>query len=247
MGLLTAFQFLTIIPLRRETGAGDMGRSLAFFPFVGLVIGGLLYGLDRLLELAFPLALVNILLIVVLIVVTRALHFDGFIDTCDGLAGGNSPAARLEIMRDSRVGAFGVLGACCLILLMYVSLSVLPDEWRMEALILMPAIARWTMVYAVVFYPYARKSEGLGTSFKEGARWPSALVATAITLAACAGLMRLDGLAVMAAAWLISLLVAFYLSRKLGGLTGDSYGAINEVVEVAVLILIPLITWSYVI
>jgi adenosylcobinamide-GDP ribazoletransferase len=231
--------------LRRKTEVGQLGRSLAFFPFVGLVIGGLLYGLDRLLELAFPMALVNIMLIIVLVVVTRALHFDGFIDTCDGLAGGRTPVARLEIMRDSRVGGFGVVGACCLILLMYVSLSVLPDEWRMEGLILMPAIARWTMVYAVVAYPYARGGGGLGTSFKEGARWLWAAVATAIALAACMGLMWLEGLAVMAGAWFIAFIAAFYLSRKLGGLTGDTYGAINEVIEVAVLILIPLITWSY--
>ena len=245
MGVIAAFQFLTIVPLRQKTEVGELGRSLAFFPFVGLVIGGLLYGLDRLLELAFPAALVNILLIIALIVVTRALHFDGFIDTCDGLAGGSTPEARLEIMRDSRVGGFGVVGACCLILLLYVSLSILPDEWRMEALILMPAIARWTMVYAVTAYPYARGGEGLGTGFKEGAGWPWAAVATAITLAACMGLMWLDGLAVMAGAWSIAFIAAFYLSRKLGGLTGDTYGAINEVVEVAVLILIPLITWSY--
>jgi adenosylcobinamide-GDP ribazoletransferase len=222
-----------------------MGRSLAFFPLVGLVIGGFLYGLDRLLELAFPLFLVNILLIVALVVVTRALHLDGFVDTCDGLAGGGSPEARLQIMRDSRVGAFGVIGACCLILLQYVALTVLPGQQRLAALVLMPAVARWTMVCAVFVFPYARRGQGLGASFKEGAGWPALALATAITLGACFGLLRLDGLAVMAGAWAISLALAAYLSSKLGGLTGDTYGAINEVVEAAALILIPLVTWSY--
>ena len=245
MGLIAAIQFLTIVPFKRELNAGDMGRSLAYFPVVGLIIGGFLYGLDRLLQLAFPLGLVNILLIIALIIITRALHLDGFIDTCDGLAGGNTPEKRLEIMRDSRVGSFGVVGACSLLLLMYVSLAVLPDGQRLEALILMPTIARWTMVYAVVAYSYSRKQQGLGTSFKEGASWTKAVLATAITLAACAGLMRLEGLAVLASAWFISFLLSYYLSRKLGGLTGDTYGAINEVVGVSVLILIPLITWSY--
>ncbi len=245
MGLAAAFQFLTAIPLRRETSAEDMGRSRPFFPVVGLMLGGLLLGLDRLLELALPPGLVNILLVIALIVVTRALHLDGFIDTCDGLAGGNSPASRLEIMRDSRVGSFGVVGALCLILLLYISLTVLPDEYRLEALVLAPALSRWTMVYAVIAYPYARKGQGLGTSFRDGATWSGAAVATAITLAACAGLLRLDGLAVMAAAWAVAFVTAWYLSRKLGGLTGDTYGAINEVVQVGVLVLIPLITWSY--
>lgn len=245
MGLLAAFQFLTIIPFGRRVNAHEIGRSLAYFPLVGLVIGGLLLGLDRLLELAFPSNLVNVLLIIALIIVTRALHLDGFIDTCDGLAGGHSPRARLEIMRDSRVGSFGVAGAICLILLKYVSLTLLPEGQRLAALILMPAIARWTIVYAVFAYPYARKEQGMGVSFKEGANWPRVTIATAITLGSCLGLMWLEGLAVMASAWLFSLLMAIYLSRKLGGLTGDTYGAINEVVEVAILILIPLITWSY--
>lgn len=245
LSVLAAFQFLTIAPLRRASQGREIGQSVAWFPLVGLVIGGLLYGLDRLLELAFPEILVNILLVVALIVVTRALHLDGFIDTCDGLAGGGSPEARLSVMRDSRVGAFGVVGACSLILLLFVSLTVLPEAYRMEALVLMPAISRWTMVYAILAYSYARKDQGLGTAFKEGAGWLRGVAATLVTLAACVGLMRLEGLAVMAAAWLVALLVATCLSRKLGGLTGDAYGAINEVVQVAVLILIPLITWSY--
>jgi adenosylcobinamide-GDP ribazoletransferase len=246
LGLAAAIQFLTVVPLRRETSAGDIGRSLPFFPVVGLALGGLLLGLDRLFGLAFPAALVNILLIIALIVVTRALHVDGFIDTCDGLAGGSSADSRLEIMRDSRVGSFGVIGAVCLVLLLYVSLTLLPEQHRQAALVLAPAISRWTMVYAIAAYPYARKGQGLGATFKDGATRPRVAIATAVTLAACGGLLRLDGLAVMAASWLVAAAAAWYLSKKLGGLTGDTYGAINEVVQVAVLILIPLITWSYV-
>jgi len=245
LGFLAAIQFLTIIPLRREIGAREVGQSLAYFPLVGLMIGGFLFGLDRLLGLAFPPGVVNVLLVIALVILTRVLHLDGFIDTCDGLAGGQSPEARLRVMRDSRVGSFGVVGACCLILLKYVSLVFLPGEQRLVALVLMPAMARWTMVYAVFAHPYAREGQGMGASFKEWASWPRMAIATAITLAASLALMRFEGLAVMASAWLISLAMASCLSKKLGGLTGDTYGAINEVVEVAVLILIPLITWSY--
>jgi adenosylcobinamide-GDP ribazoletransferase len=85
----------------------------------------------------------------------------------------------------------------------------------------------------------------MGKIFHEGTNWPWLAIATAITLASCLGLMWLTGLAVMAAAMLIALLIANWLSGKLGGLTGDTYGAINELAEVSVLILIPLITWSY--
>ena len=244
MGFVAALQFLTIFPIRLKASTQALRRSIAYFPLVGLLIGGIIYGLDRLLTLAFPISLVNILLIIALAAMTRALHLDGFIDTCDGLAGGHSPDERLKIMRDSRVGGFGVVGGCLLILLQYVALTVVPHEHRMAALLLMPTIARWTMVYAIFAYPYARE-QGMGKIFQEGTNWPWLAMASAITLASCLGLMGLNGLAVMAAAMLVALLVANWLSGKLGGLTGDAYGAINELVEVSVLILIPLITWSY--
>jgi adenosylcobinamide-GDP ribazoletransferase len=244
LGFVAALQFLTIFPIRLKASTQALRRSIAYFPLVGLLIGGIIYGLDRLLTLAFPISLVNILLIIALAAMTRALHLDGFIDTCDGLAGGHSPDERLKIMRDSRVGGFGVVGGCLLILLQYVALTVVPHEHRMAALLLMPTIARWTMVYAIFAFPYARE-QGMGKIFQEGTNWPWLAMASAITLASCLGLMGLNGLAVMAAAMLVALLVANWLSGKLGGLTGDAYGAINELVEVSVLILIPLITWSY--
>jgi len=244
LGLVAAIQFLTIFPVRLKVSANALRRSIAYFPLVGMLIGGILYGLDRLFTLAFPISLVNILLIIALAAMTRALHLDGFIDTCDGLAGGHSPEERLAIMRDSRVGGFGVVGGSLLILLQYVALTVVPTEHRMEALLLMPTIARWTMVYAIFAYPYARK-QGMGKIFREGTNWPWLAIATAITLAASLALMGLNGLAVMAAALFVALLIANFLSKRLGGLTGDTYGAINEVTEIAVLILIPLITWSY--
>ncbi len=246
MGLIAALQFLTIVPIRVNVSTPALRRSLAYFPLVGLMIGGFLYGLDRLFALAFPDSLTNILLVIALALVTRALHLDGFIDTCDGLAGGRSPEDRLKIMRDSRVGGFGVVGGCCLILMQYVALTALPLEYRMEALILMPAIARWTMVYAVFAHPYARE-QGLGTVFHQQKTFPWLVIATAIILAASIGLMRLEGLAITAAALIVAMLMGVYLNKKLGGLTGDAYGAINEVIQVAVLILIPLITWSYVV
>ncbi len=244
MGLVAALQFLTIFPIRLNASTNALRRSIAYFPLVGMLIGGILYGLDELFQLAFPVSLVNILLIIALAAMTRGLHLDGFIDTCDGLAGGHSPERRLAIMRDSRVGSFGVVGGCLLILLQYVALTVVPTDYRMEALLLMPTMGRCAMAYAMVAFPYARE-QGLGKIFQEGKKWPWLVIATAITLGSCLGLMWLEGLAVMAAAMVIAMLTAYWLSKKLGGLTGDSYGAINELVEISVLILIPLITWSY--
>jgi len=239
LGFWAALRFLTIIPLwRRELSAEEAGRSLGYFPLVGLIIGLILVGLDRLLSLILPSALVDAMLIVSLVVLTGALHLDGFIDTCDGFASGKSPQERLEVMADSRTGSFGVIGVCCLLVLKYAALSSVPGAMRLAALILMPVLSRWTMVYAVVAFPYAKKAPGTGHAFRQQASWPRMALATSIALILSLWLMGPMGIALMAAIWLIILGVASYLKRRLGGLTGDTYGAINELAELFILILL---------
>ena len=107
----------------------------------------------------------------------------------------------------------------------------------MTTLVIMPVLSRWAMVYAIFAYPYARPS-GLGNIFKQGATWPRLVLATLIALAVAVGLARLAGLAVMAGIWIIAMLAGTYLKGKFSGLTGDTYGAINEMAEVSVLILV---------
>ena len=243
MGFWTALGFLTIIPLRRrEMSAEELGRSLGYFPLVGLAIGLILVGLDHLLSLILPSSLVDALLIVSLIIITGALHLDGFIDTCDGFASGKSPQERLEVMADSRTGSFGVIGVCCLLVLKYAALGSVTGTIRLAALLLMPVLSRWTMVYATFAFPYAKKA-GKGHAFSQQASWQGMAMATLIALALSLWLMppMPMGIGLMAALWLIILGVANYLKRRLGGLTGDTYGAINELAEVLVLILIPLL------
>lgn len=243
-GFLAAVQFLTVIPLHRDVTQKELGRSLVYFPLVGLGIGAVLFGLDQLFILFLPAAVGSALLLVVLVLLTGANHLDGFIDTCDGMAAGRSPQERLDIMCDSRVGGFGVVGACCLLLVKYVSLLFLPGAYRMAGLLLMPVLGRWAMVYAIFAYPSARKT-GMGQTFKEQTdRWKM-IIATLIAIAISVALMKLWGLALMAAIWLSVLVLASFLKGRLGGLTGDTYGALNEVVEVFVLILVPLVGGGY--
>jgi adenosylcobinamide-GDP ribazoletransferase len=243
-GFLAAVQFLTVIPLHRDVTQKELGRSLVYFPLVGLGIGAVLFGLDRLFILFLPAAVGSALLLVVLVLLTGANHLDGFIDTCDGMVAGRSPQERLDIMCDSRVGGFGVVGACCLLLVKYVSLLFLPGAYRMAGLLLMPVLGRWAMVYAIFAYPSARKT-GMGQTFKEQTdRWKM-IIATLIAIAISVALMKLWGFALMAAIWLSVLVLASFLKGRLGGLTGDTYGALNEVVEVFVLILVPLVGGGY--
>ncbi len=215
---------------------------------VGLIIGLLLAGINWLLGWLLPTAVVHVLLIIFLAVITGALHLDGLADTCDGIAGGKTPEERWRVMRDSRVGSFGIVGVCCLLLVKYVSLNNVPQSLVMTSLVLMPVISRWAMVYAIFVYPYAKPS-GLGKVFKQGASWQMFAIATVITLVVATGLARLAnvtyfylaGLAIILAIWVIVVIMATYLKRKFSGLTGDTYGAINEVAEVGVLLLICLL------
>lgn len=156
--------------MRRHFTQWEIGLSTVYFPIMGLGIGAALFGLDRLFDLFLPTALGSALLIVALVLLTGANHLDGFMDSCDGMVAGRSPQERLAIMRDSRVGSFGVIGVLCLLLVKYISILFLPGAWRMAALLLMPTLGRWSMVYAIFAYPAARR-EGLGQSYKEHANW----------------------------------------------------------------------------
>ena len=238
MSFLAALQFLTSIPvpLRREVSPEDLGRSLVYFPIVGLIIGLILAGLSWLLGLILPTAIVSALLLAFLAIITGALHLDGFVDTFDGIAGHKSVEDRWRVMHDSRAGGFGIVSVVLLLLVKYASLSNVPESSLMMTLVLMPVISRWAMVYAVFTYRYAKPS-GLGKAFKERASWPRFTMATVITLAIVAALAQLAGLAILFGAWIITVVIAAYFKHKFSGLTGDTYGAINEVAEVSVLIL----------
>lgn len=245
MRFLAALKFLTIIPLPwwHEVSPEEVGRSIGYFPVVGITVGLILAGLNWLLGLLLPSAIVNVLLIICLVVISGALHLDGFIDTCDGIASHKTVEERWQIMRDSHAGSFGIIGAFCLLLVKYVSLNSVPEPWLMMTLVLMPVVSRWIMVYTIFAYPYARPS-GLGKVFKQGASWQRLGIATLITLVVAVGLARLAGFVIMVAIWVIGITMAAYLKRKFAGLTGDTYGAINEVAEVCVLILVCLLAYN---
>jgi adenosylcobinamide-GDP ribazoletransferase len=239
LALLTALEFLTIfrLPLlrRRAADAVQIARSQGLFPLVGLLLGLMLVGLDRALAEVMPLPATAGLLVVALVVATGGLHLDGLADTCDGLFGGSSPPERLTIMRDSRVGSFGVLAVVCLLLLKWAIFLSLASPLRRGALLLAPALGRWAMVGAVAAWPYAR-SQGLGKTL-HGVAWPlPTLTAAAIALAASLLLFPIWGAALFAFASLVGGVIALYSRGKLGGLTGDVYGAISECTEVAVLL-----------
>ncbi len=244
MGLLAALQFLTVIPVKRSFSAEQIGRSTSYFPVVGIIIGLILAVLNYLLGLVLPTSVVNVLLVVSMVLLSGALHLDGLVDTCDGIAGHRTPEERWQVMHDSRAGGFGVIGAALFLLVKFVSLNSVPQSLMMFTLVTAPVISRWTMVYAIFAYPYARPS-GLGKTFKQATGWWQFTIATLITVALAAGLFKLAALIILFIVWLIVLAIAFYLKRKFVGLTGDTYGAINEVAESGVFIMVSLLAYKH--
>jgi len=237
--LLIALQFLTRIPLpfHLSLKPDEMGRSMRWFPLVGAMLGGCVAIVDFALAALVAPEVRSVLLVALLAVLTGALHLDGVMDSCDGLLAFTSRERRLEIMSDSRVGSFAVVGLTTALLLKYAAFLSLPDPLRLPGFIAMGGLSRWAMVYTTVLWPDAR-GQGLGHTYKQGAGrlelvWASVLAAVALVPLAAVGLAA-AGVAVLSATAL-----AWYATRKIGGLTGDVYGAVCEAVEILVVLALP--------
>ena len=239
IAFLTALQFLLVSPafIKRPFTARELGAAVGFYPLVGLVLGGLLLAADYLLAHFMP-PLVRLALILVLwVVLTGALHLDGFLDACDGLLGGYTPESRLEIMRDEHFGAFALAGGVLLLLVKFSSLSAITP--LAPALLLAPVLGRWGMAVALVAFPYARP-QGLGRAVKDNAGLRQAIIATlfalTISLAVAWWWAEWRVLLALVSAALVVWAGARFTLRRIPGLTGDIYGALNEIIEVVVLL-----------
>jgi adenosylcobinamide-GDP ribazoletransferase len=233
--LVAAFAFLTRLPVwAGPLRDNDLGRALTFFPVVGLVLGLVLTGLASLLTGTLTPELTAVVLVAFLAAMTGGLHLDGFADVFDGLGGGRGDRKRmLEIMRDSHIGAHGAAALVLLLLAKVLAASRVLERHDLLTLLAFPAIGRWAVTPAIVLFPYAR-AEGIGRAFNGEARPIQIAGATAILgLAILALGPRL--LLPAAGALVVVMLFSLWLRRRLGGLTGDVYGAAIELGEVTML------------
>ena len=211
-----------------------MGRSVRWFPLVGALIGGLVGLLDLVLAPWLAVEVRSLAVVGALALLTGALHLDGLMDSCDALFAFTSAERRLEILHDSHVGSFAVVGAATLLLTKYAAFVALPSHQRLIAFVAAGALSRWAMVYGVDRYPIAR-STGLAHLFHQHVRRANLILASllAVLFLVPAGL---SGILLLLAAWALTVICARYTLGKIPGLTGDIYGAICEVVEVGVVI-----------
>ena len=232
---MAALGFLTILPVGKHAlDNKQLVRTVAFFPLVGIVLGLILVGVDWVLRRGLSDLLSSALLVALLVVFTGALHFEGFVDACDGLLGGHTQERKLEIMRQKQVGAYAVAGGVLLLLLKVAAITSVTGVSRVWVIGLFPVLSRWGMALALSVFPYARQ-QGLGSAFR-GAGVLSLSIACATALAA-AVLLGGAGILLFGVATVLALLLGWSISRMLGGLTGDTYGAINEVIEVCLLVI----------
>ncbi len=229
-----SWSFLTILPAPRvDVTSRAVGIAIALFPVVGLGLGGLLGLLGLALDRFLPPGPVAVILIGLESLLTGGLHLDGLMDTADGVLGGWTPSERLEIMRDSRVGAFGVMAGTLALVAEYACLGTLTGLYRLTALASALAMARWAMVIAVSFFPSARPA-GLGATFHQAAsRWTAVASSLLAVVFACA--LGRPGVAGLVSATLVTVLAAGFFVRRLGGLTGDTYGAIAVLTQLLIL------------
>jgi adenosylcobinamide-GDP ribazoletransferase len=242
--IITALQFLTIFTLKKDhrVDENDLARSMAYFPFVGFLIGLILVWADRALSWFFPDTISNIFLLVLAAVLTRALHLDGLADTIDGIAGGSDPASRLAIMKDSRIGTAGVLAVSFVLLTRYVCLNNLFGEFKNAVLLTAPAFGRWSQMLMMFRAEYGRE-HGLGKAFVGHVRTGGLVIASVVSLGISAWVIVRDVRTVFLAIGIPLAIAAgtvlwrWFITRKIGGVTGDSVGAASEMSETLTLLL----------
>lgn len=242
MKFLLALQFLTRVPLtlRGPIEESDLAGAMAYFPVIGLILGASAAGLYTLLSLILASPVCDFFAIAFLVVITGNMHGDGLMDAADGLFSDKPRERILEIMKDSRVGSHGDTAGTLVLVSKFVLLGQLPGEAKILSLVLVPAMGRWAQVYAATVHPYARIYGGTGNFIQQvGNReifWSSLTVLVTVAL-----LLGLKGSILAGTVFIGTAGLGWYISRKIGGMTGDVLGAMNECIEVLTLVTLQII------
>ena len=234
-GALIAFEFLTPLRLRRVQSYDDrvFAEALGWYPFIGLIIGGVLAIADLGLSRLLPPAPTAALLVALLALRSGGLHLDGVADTADGMAVQGDRARRLGVMAEGNTGPAGVMALVLVLLTEWAALSSLPPDVRVAGLLLAPTLARWTVVPVGVLFAPARP-RGLGHALAQG-MWPvAAPLATTIGVIAAFALFGAPGRVLVLTAGVAAFVLAGAAARLLEGVTGDVFGACIEVSQVVV-------------
>ncbi len=231
-----AFRFLTILPIswKGEQDGEYFQGSLYYFAPIGGLIGLVAGAVYLLLASLFPTAVHAAFMVMLLGLFSGFLHFDGLADTCDGFFSSRPRERILEIMRDSRIGAMGVIAIVGVMMLKFSALSSLEPGGFLASLCLMPIAGRAAIVLSMALLPYARKEKGLGAIFYSDNCLPAAVWAL-LFLFLCSCLLGLQTALLVGGVTLATVLIfSIWCKRVIGGATGDTLGAVCEITEMSV-------------
>ncbi len=230
-----ALQFMTRLPIQFESlDPSDLERAAAWFPLVGVLIGGLASLLYRILIPHLQRSLCALLVILFLILITGGLHEDGLADCADAFGGAWTREDRLRIMKDSRIGSFGGIALILSLSSRVLLVASIPVSQVTTYLISAQALSRWTPLPLSAALPSARGLEGQGGRLAGRTNGLTIIIGTLITAAVLWYLLRTAAWQPSLVALAVTLLSGAYYQRRIGGITGDCMGATIQITEVAV-------------
>ena len=233
--VVVAFQFLTRIPMPSIGFEADsLSRATKFFPVVGLVVGSGAVLLQKLLMFHLSRQLAALVVLVYLVLTTGCLHEDGLADTADGLGGGRTKDQILAIMKDSRIGSYGATALALSLLARYLLLASLPMEHFAAYVISSHVLCRWSSLPLSYFIPPAREQDGQGVRIAKLTSLASLIFGSLFSFAVVAFVLQWSAMAPLLVAILAVAASGWLYARKIGGMTGDCFGATNQLAEVAV-------------
>ena len=229
-----AMQFMTRFPVPAFRFEPEMVLAGAkFYPLVGAVValGAIL--LERVLRVHLPTPVIALLVLVYFVVVTGGFHEDGLADTADALGGGWTRSRMLEIMRDSRIGSFGTIAVCLSLLARWALLAAMPIERFPLYILAAHVLCRWSTLPLGALFDSAR-ADGLGAKLAHKIPLRSAAIGSLFAFAMVGGALRIEALVPIVVVSAITLLSGLYYRSQIGGITGDCFGATNQLAEIAV-------------
>ena len=231
-GFLIGLQFLTQLPIRTKRSTPDhIADSYYFYPVIGFLIGAGAILVRRILMIVFPLSFSIAIVLAFLIWISGGLHEDGLADVADAMGGGWTRDDRLRIMKDSRIGAFGASMLILALLGKYAALTSMSAARLDASIVAAQMLGRWAFLPMGYFNRYSH--EGLGSEFMKGLSAKAVIVGTILSAAGVIVLCRIQGILALAMATTIVVFASLYFRRRIGGVTGDCFGATFQFVEIA--------------
>ena len=233
---LSAVQFLTRLPVpARPYDEGALSRALKFFPLVGVLVGASAGALFLLFDPHLPRLATATLVVASLVLLTGALHEDGLADVADGFGGGWDKEQVLRILRDSRIGSYGGTALALSLLARVVLLAAAPRQSVLALMVTAHMLCRWSTLPLSYFLPGARTGDdGQGARVAGRTSRGTLLAGSVFVVVVSVLLLRWHAVAPLLATTVLTFATALYYRRRIGGVTGDCFGATNQLCEIAV-------------